>query len=279
MQRIQSQDQRFHNGDPFNGVQGTAVTAEFLNALQEEVSGVIESAGIALDVTKTNQLRQAIATIAGVSTTRKAGDSTTAVATDEFVQIATGGIATVDLTGGGDVSLLQEAWGQAIIVFTGVLANNINVIVPAKADQWVIVNQMTGAFSLGVKTLAGAPFYALQGQSYHLICDGTNILPANSDPRIMPGSNSSAYVNSPIVLVAGTYDIDTAAGAFPIDLPPNPKRGTCITLVDTSCTWGTQSPTLRRNGKTIMNIDEDMLINVEDITFSIWFNGSTWRLK
>lgn len=60
MERIQTPDERFHDGDPFAGVQGTVVTADWLNTVQEEIATVIEQAGLVLDPVATNQLYQAI---------------------------------------------------------------------------------------------------------------------------------------------------------------------------------------------------------------------------
>lgn len=60
MERIETPDKRFHDGDPFNGVEGTVVTADWLNTVQEEIATVITDAGIELDPTATDQLSQAI---------------------------------------------------------------------------------------------------------------------------------------------------------------------------------------------------------------------------
>ncbi|KIP18870.1 pectate lyase superfamily protein [Burkholderia sp. MSHR3999] len=60
MQRIDSLDGRFHDGDPTKGLLGTFVMAAWLNALQEEVASVVESTGVALDPTRYTQLRDAI---------------------------------------------------------------------------------------------------------------------------------------------------------------------------------------------------------------------------
>lgn len=60
MQRINTQDNLFHDGDPFNNVQGTAVTAAFLNAVQEELASLIEAAGLVLNPAASNQLLQGI---------------------------------------------------------------------------------------------------------------------------------------------------------------------------------------------------------------------------
>lgn len=68
MQRINSDDGLFHDGDPFNGVQGTMVTADWLNAQQEELASVIEAAGLALDPGDNAQLLAALVALIGLST-------------------------------------------------------------------------------------------------------------------------------------------------------------------------------------------------------------------
>lgn len=50
----------FGPGDPATGLQSTRVTYEWLNAVQEELAGVIQAAGISLDKTQYTQLRQAL---------------------------------------------------------------------------------------------------------------------------------------------------------------------------------------------------------------------------
>ncbi|MEX3688847.1 glycosyl hydrolase family 28-related protein [Paraburkholderia sp. BR14263] len=60
MQRVDSPDNRFHDGNPEEGVLGTFVMAAWLNALQEEVANAIESTGVQLDPTRYTQLRDAI---------------------------------------------------------------------------------------------------------------------------------------------------------------------------------------------------------------------------
>jgi len=51
----------YRQGNPFASIGGTEVLARWLNAVQEEIAGVIESEGIVLDADDTSQLRQAIA--------------------------------------------------------------------------------------------------------------------------------------------------------------------------------------------------------------------------
>lgn len=53
-------DHKFTDGDPVGAVPATLVTDEWLNAVQEEVSAVIESTGVALNKASSNQLLVAI---------------------------------------------------------------------------------------------------------------------------------------------------------------------------------------------------------------------------
>lgn len=50
----------FTNGDPQTGTQATEVPASWLDAVQEELSGVIEMSGLSLNKSENNQLYQAI---------------------------------------------------------------------------------------------------------------------------------------------------------------------------------------------------------------------------
>ncbi|MBA4709585.1 pyocin knob domain-containing protein [Aquitalea aquatica] len=61
MQKINTPDGLFHDGNPASGALGTIVSAAWLNAMQGELAAVIEGAGIKLDAAKTDQLKQAIA--------------------------------------------------------------------------------------------------------------------------------------------------------------------------------------------------------------------------
>ncbi len=90
MQRITSPDHQFHDGDPFNGIQGTAVTAAFLNAVQEEIATVIEAAGIPLSSASSTQLLNALTQIfAGLNSPNLTGapKAPTAAAGDDSLQI------------------------------------------------------------------------------------------------------------------------------------------------------------------------------------------------
>lgn len=181
MRRIDTNDERFHDGAPFNGIQGTIVTAAWLNSIQEEIATVIEAAGLELNGTDQEQLLSALVEIFSIAITQPAGDNSAHVATDAFVQTAIGGLASVNVAGNSDKTLTSAQWGCGIIVMTGGLTGNINVIVPARSDQWLIANRTSGNYKITFKTLDGTGVLLPQSQNVQVFCDGTDMAFSVSD--------------------------------------------------------------------------------------------------
>lgn len=72
MPPVDTPDQLFHDGDPTIGIEGTIVTAEYMNNhqaatrdLQQEIINVLREAGITPDPGKQNQLAEALASFIG----------------------------------------------------------------------------------------------------------------------------------------------------------------------------------------------------------------------
>lgn len=92
----------FTEGDPNLGIAATEVTADWLNAVQEEITYVIEQAGLVLDKTSRTQLKSAIDKLVGVSSSPQdiafADSPYTALATARQITANTaGGAITVNL--------------------------------------------------------------------------------------------------------------------------------------------------------------------------------------
>jgi hypothetical protein len=152
MERINAPGGAFVDGNPFNGIQGTVVTADWLNSMQEEIVSVITAAGIALDPDDQTQLLQALLALMAIA-----------------------GIATVNVAGNANVALTQAQWGADIIILTGALTGNIDVLVPAQSDQWIVANRTSGNFLVTLKTPAGTGVSAPQGQNIQAFCDSVNV--------------------------------------------------------------------------------------------------------
>ena len=100
-------DNKFTEGDPAVPVAATTVSAEWLNAVQEELVGVITGAGLELQKSDNGQLRQAIGQLItnakpGLATKAKPG----------LVQVGGG----LDVTAQGLLSVLTASVTQAGIV-------------------------------------------------------------------------------------------------------------------------------------------------------------------
>ena len=111
------------------------------------------------------------------------GDATAKIANAAFVQGTVNGIATVPVGGSANVTLTQPQWGAAILILTGALTGNINLIFPTQAGRWLVLNQATGAFSLTLKTAGGSGVVIDNGTTLPVFCDGTGILPQQTDFR------------------------------------------------------------------------------------------------
>ncbi len=150
--------------------------------------------------------------------------------TTDGVNFYTTGRVTPDITGytlisksvGGsaNVTLTSVEAAYSIINFTGVLTGNIDVIVPASVNEWIMFNNTTGAYTLTVKTASGSGVVITQGTRRLLYCDGTNV---NFSDAVGTGtvtsiSTGTGLSGGPITtsgtislantaVVAGSYDL------------------------------------------------------------------------
>ena len=85
------------------------------------------------------------------------------------------GDVDIDVSGAVDVVLSDGQAQHAYINLTGAITADINVIVPAEKKGWWIDNQTTGAFSLTIKTSAGAGVALTQGKKAHFHCNGSTV--------------------------------------------------------------------------------------------------------
>lgn len=83
--------------------------------------------------------------------------------------------STAQALGSVNVTLTNLQAAKPIITLSGVLSANVNLVLPAWAKQWLVVNNTSGSFVVSAKTASGTPV-ALQPGSNYLYGDGTNIL-------------------------------------------------------------------------------------------------------
>jgi hypothetical protein len=155
------------------------------------------------------------------------GDRSLLIANTTFVKDVAHGVLAKNVAGGANVTLTADEASYAILVLTGAITANIDVIVPATAHNFVVLNQTTGAYTLRIKTAAGTGVYVKQGKNLELVCDGTNVLQATTDftdtaltgtptaPTAAIGDNSTQLVNTSFLqnTIGGVVSVNVAGGA------------------------------------------------------------------
>jgi hypothetical protein len=108
-------------------------------------------------------------------------DNSNNISTTAFVTGVVDGLISVSVAGGVNVTLTSLQASYSIIVLTGAITANINVIVPAVSDNYIFENTTSGAFTVTVKTSAGTGVIVGQGFNLLLFCDGTNVQRSGND--------------------------------------------------------------------------------------------------
>ena len=83
------------------------------------------------------------------------------------------GVANVTMSS-SSVTLTPAQFGKSIIVITGTLSTNLNLIFPSITQHWSVINNTTGGYSITAKTASGSG--VLVGSVCQIFCDGNNIL-------------------------------------------------------------------------------------------------------
>lgn len=69
--------------------------------------------------------------------------------------------------------------------------------------------------------------------------------------------------------------LDTTGGAFTVTLPASPAAGARVALFDPLGTWGTNPPTVNRNGQRIMGLLENMVLDIQHLSLELVFVNSS----
>ncbi|MHB1266280.1 MAG: hypothetical protein ACYCY2_01610 [Acidithiobacillus ferriphilus] len=94
----------------------------------------------------------------------------------------TGSVTPAGALPAGDLTLTPEQYNFGIISLQGALGGNTSVIFPTTAQQWLISNDTTGAYSLLCTVSGGVGPTIPQGQARPVYANGTNLADANTSP-------------------------------------------------------------------------------------------------
>ena len=85
--------------------------------------------------------------------------------------------------------------------------------------------------------------------------------------------------DSPFTSYAGqAVQIDTTNAPVTMKLPASPNQNDAVTIVDGGGNFGGYPLTVDRNGSTIMDVADDLVVNYERTYFGLVYNGTTWRI-
>lgn len=132
---------------------------------------------------------------------------------------------------GGTVTLSAAEASNVIQEYTGTLTSNCIVILPPTVQLYSIQNKTAGAFTLTFKTTAtGASVVIVpQGQTYIIICDGTNVYSASGSGGGGGGGSSLSLANGAPSTPSLNFVGDTTTGLY---LPASGQLGFAISGVN-----------------------------------------------
>jgi hypothetical protein len=74
-----------------------------------------------------------------------------------------------------------------------------------------------------------------------------------------------------------SYIADTSSAAFTITLPASPNSGDWVTIAD-GASFQTNPLIVARNSSTIVGVEEDLSLNIEGVSVTLVYDGSTWEV-
>ena len=96
-------------------------------------------------------------------------------------------------------------------------------------------------------------------------------------------TGSGGGIGDPIIvatsqgITAGNfYYADCSSSAITLTLPSTPTQGDYIKFIGDN--WETNNLTLARNGSTIEGDAEDLIVDVNDVTIDLIYDGATWQV-
>ena len=125
------------------------------------------------------------------------GDNDVSLATTAFVQNAVNGTVAVNVAGAGTITLTTAQAGVFNINLFGAMTGARTIVVPNGFAGYQITNNTTGAFTVTVKTAAGAGVVVTQGKSSLVYCDGSTGVYLQQNDFISPVLTGTPTAQNP----------------------------------------------------------------------------------
>jgi len=114
----------------------------------------------------------------------------------------TSGVTVVTMTG-SNVTLTALQYGKPIVIISGTLTANLNLIFPNITGEWTVVNGASGAFSVTCKTAAGTGVTLPTGYTRQIYCDNINIVLSDNMADMLKSDLASKILGKGADLVSG----------------------------------------------------------------------------
>lgn len=88
----------------------------------------------------------------------------------------------------------------------------------------------------------------------------------------------NSYASSATLVAFANVLADTSGGVFTLTLPASPKTGDTIIISDAAGSFNTNNLTLGRNGSTISGIADDLVCDINSVSITLAYTGSTWSV-
>lgn len=99
------------------------------------------------------------------------------------------------------------------------------------------------------------------------------------------GDRLSALEERNLNITSGTIAVandilfaDTTLGTFTVTLPTNPILGDTVIIHDSAGKFDVSNLNVDGNGKNIMGLNENLVLDIKDVTVKLSYNNSEWRL-
>jgi hypothetical protein len=103
------------------------------------------------------------------------------------------GATSVAMTN-ANVTLTPLQYGKPMIVITGLLTTNLNLIFPAMVGRWTVLNVTTGGYTVTAKTAAGTGVATSSGFGGQVFSEGTNVYSSLADIMVPAGASKVGYL-------------------------------------------------------------------------------------
>ena len=114
----------------------------------------------------------------------------------------TNGVTSVAMAS-ANVTLTPLQYGKPIIVITGTLTANLNLIFPTIVNEWTVINKTTGPYTITCKTAAGTGLVV--NTATLIVGDGTNIQSAVTDAAALFGETVATATGGTADAITATF--------------------------------------------------------------------------